>query len=285
MSERSSLMAVAGVALALAACVPQESPPVGGSAPASASGRGLYDSATLDDPSVGRCDWLGRTRAFVFQESDYIRGYFEATDLDAYRRALPAPFTMPDKPPARPLIRVAFLDFYDMAEGPTYRETEIAVLAMDGAQPGWLPLTLPVTNGVSCVGGRQILGLPKVVRRITLERSAGRYVGTLYAVGAERPQTTLTVEIGEPAEGTRELLRQYGVFPQFGLLGGKVLKYGGAGQSYAELMRRGDYEIGLGRARLEFSPEPENLLNRLGVGAPLASHWSRIRARYTIAPM
>jgi Acetoacetate decarboxylase (ADC) len=255
-----------------------------GSAPASAQGPALYDSAALDDPSVGRCDWLGRTRPFVFQESDYIRGYFEATNLDAYRRALPAPFAMPG-PPLRPMIRVAFIDFYEMAEGPTYRETEIAVLAMDGAQAGWIPLTLPVTNGVSCIGGRQILGLPKVVRRITLERAAGRYVGTLYAQGGERPQTVLTVEIGEPVEGVRELLRQYGVYPQFGLLGGKVLKYGGSGQSYAELMRRGDYEIRLGRARLDVSPEPENLLRRLGVGAPLAAHWSRIRARYTITPM
>lgn len=272
------------LALFLSACVTQATPP-GSAASPTPPNRGLYDLAQLDDPSVGRCYWLGRSRPFVFQESDYIRGYFEATDLAAYRRALPVPFTMPDKPPVRPLIRVAFLDFYDMAEGPTYREAEIAVLATDGEQPGWLPLTLPVTNGVSCYGGRQILGLPKVVRRITLERAAGRYVGTLYAVGGERPQTTLTVETGEPAEGTRELLRQYGVFPQFGLLGGRVLKYGGSGQSYAELMRRGDYEIRLGRARLEFSPEPDNLLQRLGVGAPLAAHWSRIRARYTIAPM
>jgi len=271
------------LALFLSACVTQAPPPGSAASPAPPN-PGLYDLVPLDDPSVGRCYWQGRARPFVFQESDYIRGYFEAADLEAYRRALPARFTMPDIP-VRPLIRVAFIDFYDMAEGPTYREAEIAVLAMDGAQPGWLPLTLPVTNGVSCYRGRQVLGLPKVVRRISLERSVGRYVGTLYAVGGERPQTTLTVEIGEPADGTRELLRQYSVYPQFGLLGGRVLKYGGTGQSYAELMRRGDYEIRLGRARLEYSPEPENLLRRLGVGAPLAAHWSRIRARYTISPM
>src|SRR5260221_6690665 len=72
---------------------------------------GFYDVAQLDDPSVGRCDWLGRERPFVFQESDYIRGYFEPANLAAYRQAIPAPFTMP----ARPLIRVSFIDFYDMA--------------------------------------------------------------------------------------------------------------------------------------------------------------------------
>src|SRR4051812_42748582 len=127
-------------------------------------GAGFYDVAQLDDPAVGRCAWLGRARPFIFQESDYIRGYFEPADLAAYRQALPAPFTMPE----RPMIRVAFLDFYEMAEGPTYLETEVAILGMDGAQAGWVVLTLPVTNGVSCIGGRDILGLSKVVRRITL---------------------------------------------------------------------------------------------------------------------
>ena len=28
--------------------------------------------------------------------------------------------------------------------------------------------------------------------------------------------------------------------------------------------------------------EQANLLQRLGIGAPLAAHWSRVRARYTI---
>src|SRR4051812_3777079 len=101
-------------------------------------GAGFYDAAPLDDPGVaGRCDWLGRTSPFVFQENDYIRGYFEPTKLAAYKQALPQPFSMPE----RPLIRVTFLHFYDMASGPTYHETEVAVLGMDGAQPGWVVLT------------------------------------------------------------------------------------------------------------------------------------------------
>src|SRR4029077_13966809 len=138
--------------------------------------------------------WLGRSAPFVFQEQDYIRGYFEPTNLAAYQQALPAPFTMP----ARPVVRIAFLDFYDMPSGPTYLETEVSILGMDGAQPGWVVLTLPVTSGVACIGGRQILGLSKVVRRITLERATDRYVGTLYARGGAKPDITLTVEVGAP---------------------------------------------------------------------------------------
>jgi hypothetical protein len=239
-------------------------------------GFGFYDAAPLDDPAVGRCDWLGRARPFIFQENDYIRGYFEPTNLAAYQQALPVPFAMPQ----RPLIRVSFLDFYDMAEGPTYLETEVAVLGMDGAQPGWVVLALPVTSGPACIGGRDLFGLTKVMRRITLVRAADRYVGTLYARGAERPDITLTVEIAEPGAAARELLRQYGVYPQFGLLKGRVLRFGGSGTSFADLAARGDYQIKLGKARLEFAPD--SLLQRLGIGAPLAAHWLRIRVRYSI---
>src|SRR4029077_10273755 len=86
-------------------------------------GAGFFDAAALDDPAFGRCAWMTRTGPFVFQENDYIRGYFEPTNLAAYQQALPRPFGMP----ARPLIRIAFLDFYDMAQGPTYLETEVAI--------------------------------------------------------------------------------------------------------------------------------------------------------------
>jgi hypothetical protein len=127
--------------------------------------------------------------------------------------------------PQRPLIRVTFLDFYDMAEGPTYLETKIAVLGMNGTQPGWVVLTLPVTSGPACIGGRELFGLTK-------------------------------------------------------LLKGRVLRFGGSGTSFSELAARGDYEIKLGTARLEFAPD--SLLQRLGVGAPLAAHCSRVRARYSI---
>ena len=154
-----------------------------------APGAGFFDAAALDDPAFGRCAWMGRSPPFVFQESDYIRGYFEPTNLAAYQQALPRPFGMP----ARPLIRIGFLDFYDMASGPTYLETEVAILGMDGTQPGWVVLTLPVTNGPACIGGRDLFGLAKVMRRISFVRAADRYTGTLYTRGAEKVDFTLTV--------------------------------------------------------------------------------------------
>ncbi len=54
------------------------------------AGAGFYDAAPRDDPAAaGRCDWGGPRTRFIFQESDYIRAYFEPTDLGAYAQALP----------------------------------------------------------------------------------------------------------------------------------------------------------------------------------------------------
>ena len=48
------------VALAIVGC--------GSAAAQPRPGAGFYDAAPLDDPAVGRCDWLGRSAPFIFQE-------------------------------------------------------------------------------------------------------------------------------------------------------------------------------------------------------------------------
>src|SRR5207237_9449182 len=118
-------------------------------------------------------------------------------------------------------------DFYGMENGPTYLESEVSVLALDQGKPGWFVLTMPVTDGDACAGGRNALGTPKVTRRITLERGAERYVGTSYARGGRVPEFTLTLDVGEPDETAREVLRFVYPFPDLYLLRGRVLKVGG----------------------------------------------------------
>ena len=244
---------------------------------------GFYDPAPLDDPVLGRCAWSGRvTGPFVYQESDLIRAYVEVGDLAAYRRAIPAPFAMPE----RPLVRVSILDFYAMANGPAYLESEISVLALHEGQPGWLVLTMPVTDGDSCGGGRAAWGYPKIVRRVSLERDADRYVGISYARGGRAPELALTVDAGEPGETAREVLRFVHPFPNLTLKDGRIMKFGGLRQPVYELERAAPnvWKVRLGRGRLEFPREPENLPHRLGVGRPLAAYWARLRARYSITP-
>jgi hypothetical protein len=244
---------------------------------------GFYDSAPVDDPLLGRCAWSGRFKPpVIYQESDHIRGYFEVGDLATYRQAIPAPFAMP----ARPLIRVTVLDFYEMVNGPTYLESEISVLALHKAQPGWFVLTMPVTDGDACGGGRDALGTPKVMRRITLERGADRYVGTSYARGGRVPEFTLTLDVGEADGAAREVLRFVSPFPDLMLLRGRVLTIGGGRQPVYQLERAapGVWKVRLGHARLDFPREPESLLPRLGVGRPLAGYWGQVRFRYSITP-
>ena len=242
---------------------------------------GLYDAAHLDDPVVGRCAWSRRvTGQWVYQANEHLRAFFEPADLAAYRRAIPARFAMPE----RPLVRVSVLDFHEMVNGPTYLESEVSVLALYDGEPGWFLLTMPVTDGDACMSGRSMLGTPKVMRRVTLERGADRYVGTSYAWGGRAPEFTLTVEPGEPGEAARELIRFVRRFPDLTLLGGRVVRMGGTRQSIEELERAGILTLRAGQARLELSREPESLLHRLGVGRPLAAYWARVRVRYSITP-
>jgi hypothetical protein len=84
----------------------------------------------------------------------------------------------------------------------------------------------------------------------------------------------------------RDVLRLVSPFPDFYLLYGRVLKVGGLPRSVDELESAAPnvWKVRLGQARLEFPREPENLLQRLGVGPPLAAYWGQMRFRYSIVP-
>jgi Acetoacetate decarboxylase (ADC) len=244
---------------------------------------GFYDAEPIDAPGFASCTWTRRFNPpIIYQESDFIRGFFEPTDLAAYGKAIPAPFAMPP----RPLIRVSVIDFYGMVNGPVYRESEVSVLVLRDGRPGWFVLHMPVTDGDACAGGRNALGTPKVMRRITLERGTERYLGTSYARDGETPEFTLSLDVGELDGAAREALRFATPFPDYYLLSGRVLTVGGLRQPVDEMAKAVPdiWKIRTGQARLEFPHEPQNLLHRLGVGQPLAAYWGQMHYRYTITP-
>lgn len=237
-------------------------------------------------PVDERCEWSGRYRgAWVFQEQESIVAYFEATRLDEYRRVLPAVFAMPE----RPLVRVSVIDFYEMVNGAAYLESVIALAAVHEGRSGWFVVTMPVTNGDSCYGGRSAWGYPKVVRRITLEKGLDRYVGVSYAPGGRVPEFRLTLDAaaGAPGDEAHEVLRHVApMVGSFTLKDGRVLRFGAGGRPAYDLERAAPsvWKVWLGRPTLEFPREPDNLLQRLGTGRALAGYWVRQRARYSIAP-
>jgi hypothetical protein len=183
-------------------------------------------------------------------------------------------------------VRVSVLDFYGMVNGPVYLESEVSVLVLHDGQPGWFVLTMPVTDGDACAGGRNALGTPKVMRRVTLERGAGQFVGTSYARNGRKPEFTLKMDVGESSEAAREVLGFVYPFPDFYLLRGRVVRVGGLRASVEKLAAAAPeiWQVRLGQARLEFPHEEENLLHRLGVGAPLAAYWGQLRFTYSIKP-
>ncbi len=130
------------------------------------------------------------------------------------------------------------------------------------------------------------LGTPKVVRRITFERAADRFVGTSFARGARAPDFTLAVDLVEPGPAAREVLRATAAFSEIFILNGRVVKYPGRRVPVYELERAlpAIWTVRLGRAQLEIPPDPDNLLRRLGVGAPLAAYWGQMRFRYSLVP-
>jgi hypothetical protein len=243
----------------------------------------FYDAAPINDFPLPNCMWTQRYMPpVIYQESDFIRTFFEPSDLAAYRKAIPEPFTMP----ARPLVRVSVLHFYEMVNGPVYYESDISVLAVHEGVPGWFVLKMPVTDGDACAGGRNALGTPKVMRRVTLERLPDRYVGTSYERGGAKPEFTLTLDVGEPGAEARELLGFVSPFSELYLLHGRVLRAGGLRASIPNLESAapGVWKIRLGTGRIEYPRGEDSLLTRLGVGRPLASYWGRLTYRYSIVP-
>ncbi len=94
------------------------------------------------------------------------------------------------------------------------------------------------------------------------------------------------MNVGEPGESAREVLRFVSPFSELYLLNGRVLRAGGLRLPIENLQGAlpDIWKIRLGQGRLEFPSDEESLLHRLGVGAPLASYWGQVRYRYSITP-
>ena len=71
-------------------------------------------------------------------------------------------------------------------------------------------------------------------------------------------------------------------FPDLMLLSGRVLKFGG--RPVPIYQNTPAWKARVGRPKVEFPSDPQNILHRLVVGRSLAGYWGQLRARYTIPP-
>jgi len=222
--------------------------------------------------------------ALVYLESDRICAFFEVQNLKAYKKLLPRLFKMPE----RPLCQIYFSDNYKMENGPTYLLSSVSILVNHEGKLGWYILTMPETDEEPVRRGVVTWGYPKIVRRVTLERSEEKYVGTSYEKDGSTVEFKMTLRIKETPLGLEE--KQFydfiSPFPSLTIKKERVHKFGGSQTPIYNLEKKAPkvWKIKLGEGLIEYPNDPKNLLNRLNLGRCVTGYWGKLKHRYSIAP-
>ncbi len=229
---------------------------------------------------------------FIYLEQESIFAYFEVTNINEYRKLIPSIFSMPE----RPLCRVGVIDFYKMESAPPYLKSKVDILVKYKKSQSekeiltWYHLEMPVTTE-EALWGRFSEGFPKVLRKVTLERYEDKFAGTSYARDGKTVALKLTLEM-KKAELTPDEKSFLGVIsniPSLSIKDGKVLKWapvGGVKYKIYELEKAIPkvYEVRFGNCSIEYSQDPKNYLQRLGIGKCIAGYWLKQKNRYESKP-
>ncbi len=136
-----------------------------------------------------------RPKGGMYRQFHAVKTYLEPKDVDLYRRLLPPPLEMPD----RPVVMVFIADYTRVHSPlmPYYREGGISLQSMFRGQRGWLVLTLPVTNWTALWTGR-LAGFPKYIPdELSLAGAGPGWCGRIRHRGAE----LLSLEVRPGAAG------------------------------------------------------------------------------------
>jgi len=129
----------------------------------------------LDDKELAKLKKMAEFK-YIFFDAEMAMVFFR-TDLDAIKRIIPKPL----KPLAEPLA-MAFIAKYPKTNfGSVYNEAALSLVVEYQGESGGYCLTMPVTEDMALIGGREIFGFPKkIADEISLERTKngvkGRYV-------------------------------------------------------------------------------------------------------------
>jgi hypothetical protein len=222
--------------------------------------------------------------ALVYLESDRICAFFEVQNAKAHEKLVPRLFKMPD----RPLCQISFSDNYKMENGPTYLLSSISILVNHEGKWGWYILTMPETHEEPVRRGVNAYGYPKIVRKVTLERSEEKYVGTSYEKDGRTVEFKMILKTRKAPLGPEE--KQFydfiAPFPSLTTKNERVYKFGGSQTPIYNLEKTAPkvWQIKLGEASVEYPSNPKNLLYRLRLGRCLTGYWGNLKHRYSIAP-
>lgn len=112
----------------------------------------------------------GRAKRFAegytLDHAVLVTAMFTTTE-DAIRRVLPPPL----EPGPLPIASTYVAEFHKPDFCPPYNEAAVFVPAQYKEEPGSYCLSMPVTNDIAMIGGREIYGYPKkIAESISLER-------------------------------------------------------------------------------------------------------------------
>jgi len=220
-------------------------------------------------------------------ENEEIYAYFEVANIQEYQKLVPSIFSMPE----RPLCRVVVVDFYKMESGPPYLEVRIQILVKyKKSESGkeilaWYYIEEPVTTE-EALWGRFTGGFPKFLRKITFERYENKYVGTSYDRDGRTVAMRLILEIKKAGLTPDEKGFLDFILPMQALTikDGKVLEwgeFGGGKYKVYELEKVAPrlYQVRFGNCSIEYSKDPKNYLQRLGIGKCVTAYWLKGKLR------
>jgi len=225
----------------------------------------------------------------IFLEQESIIAFFEVTNIDEYKKLIPSISSMSEKP----LCMVKINNFYKMESAPPYFEAIVAILVkFKRPQSGeeilaWHFLGLSVTSEEALWG--RIGGYPKVLRKVTFEHHANKYIGTSYARDGKKPTLRLTLELKKAkiTPDEKRFLDFVSPIPGLTIKGGKAINRGVTGGGKYKIYEFEKiapqiWNIKFGDCIIEYPNDPNNYLDRLGVGKFITGYWLKQKIRYKI---
>ena len=146
---------------------------------------------SLDEISVREKHF---SRGFILGDTVMAMVMFR-TKAEAVKRVLPPPL----EPDPMSIGTAYVAEFHRTNFGVTYNEAALFISAQYKGEVGSYCLSMPVTNDMAMIGGREIYGFPKkIAEKITVERKGNKVTGICVRKGI--PIITIKVDLAGPAD-------------------------------------------------------------------------------------
>lgn len=114
------------------------------------------------------------SEGFILGDATMVLALFE-TDPEVVKKVLPPPL----QPAPMPMGMVYVAEFHRTNFGVTYNEAALFLAAQCEGVSGRYCLSMPVTNDMAMIGGREVFGFPKkIAETIEIKRKGNKVTGT-----------------------------------------------------------------------------------------------------------